>query len=1763
MDKIIRARGLQRGTLTKRIHEIETELASQDVDKAILSAKLELLSTTFAMMKTNDDQIVNLMLDANATDGEMEVELDKVAEYEEKYVRAKQTVQVAIGTPAPTSSSTSASVSSQVDSARILHLPKLNIRTFSGEPKEYLGFWAQFRQIHDDQKIDDAVKFVYFAEKMEKDTAARRFVDRFEQTGSNYQRMIDAFKSRFGADDLLGEVYTRELLKLVINNASQALEKFDLAKLHDELESHLSNLETLKLKTAANSTFLFPMVESCLPATLILAWKRSDLYRDQAKTKLENLMAFLSLEVENEQRISLAREGFGSKANPSPIPKPVKERRPSDKVPTAIGLVNSDSQKCLFCDRKHRSVDCRTAMKWTLAERKAKVQSAGVCYGCLQRGHISRRCTAKDLKCGICSGRHHRLMCFQEGSSDSSTKDAVVQLKTEVDPGSSSQTMANSTSAPEVLMQTLTVNALNGPKLIPARVILDSASQRSYVTKELIGKLGYVTTGTISFTHQLFGGRTTTTVQHDRYKLFLRSQDNRFGCNFDVYDEEIICSNIPQHVDKNLISALRAKNVVLTNCQEKNGKVDILIGADVLGKLLTGRLKQVTEGITAIETKLGWTVMGKSHSTSRSTSFTTAMSMNNFAISDLWELEKIGIMDPSEKLTRKEADEETKRFFRDTVSRESDGRYTVKLPFIPGHPKIPCNRDVALARLKATTRKLTKEKNLEDYSMVFREWLEVGIIEPVPETDSNLNFHYLPHRPVFKPDSATTKVRPVFDASCKGFNGKSNVSLNQCLEKGPNMLDLIPDLLLRFREKPVAVTADIKKAFLMINVEENDRDYLRFLWWDTNGRRSVVGPSGGPDANGPGGGPDGMGGPKEYRHARVVFGVNSSPFLLAAVLEHHLSQVPVEKHEVAQKLLESMYVDNLLSSFDTIEEYEHFKEEAIKIMKEAKFDLRLWENNVSGEEPTYTSVLGVCWDRHSDVLHCQVKDRREFGKEVTKRSILSAVSRIFDPIGILAPFTLIPKILLQSTWNEKLDWNDPVNPETARKFEEWYAESHFVELIKIPRHAQLSGKDKLITLHVFCDASSKAYAAIVFARIEYGHKTDVVMLDGKARVAPMKVTTINRLELIACEIGARIITKITQALKRKDLQVILWSDSGTALAWVRRNENWGTFVGNRVRKILEVTQAEQWRHVPGEQNPADLLSRGCGAKRLLETKFWNGPDWLRCIPSEWPSSIPNEDETEIMHEKKKTVQVLINHSKSQWYYPDKSRFSRFSSHVKIMGYVWRFIARLRKRSRQGGPTITMEERRHGELWLCKLIQSESFSTETKFPFDVKKDGGGVLRVATRMMSEEETCKENLFRFPVLLPSKHVLVEQLILEEHERNCHAEPQFLMSKLREKFWILKGRKTIERVLRKCVICRRYKSHHPVPAPGPLPENRIKGNAAFKVVGVDFAGPMFLKDKKKVWICLFTCALYRGVHLELATALSTEAFLLCLRRFVARFGRPDVIYSDNGTNFVGTNATFSKLNWSKIEEEAGIRQINWKFGPPASPWWNGFFERMVRSVKELLIRMLGRSILNYEELQTVLLDVEATINARPLTYVYENDLLIPLTPSHFIHGVTSKALDDVDHLDRHEFGKRYRFRQTLLEGLRSRFKKEYLTTLTQRSGKLNKVAVNVGDVVIIGSDNKKRIMWPTGLVEEILPGRDGVGRVAKVKTSNGVLLRPLQRLYPLEVSVEETEKMLVEAEKAQPEVVKDTEEKADEKTQGYRTKFGRLVKPVKITYN
>ncbi|XP_047543335.1 uncharacterized protein LOC125075669 [Vanessa atalanta] len=376
-----------------------------------------------------------------------------------------------------------------------------------------------------------------------------------------------------------------------------------------------------------------------------------------------------------------------------------------------------------------------------------------------------------------------------------------------------------------------------------------------------------------------------------------------------------------------------------------------------------------------------------------------------------------------------------------------------------------------------------------------------------------------------------------------------------------------------------------------------------------------------------------------------------------------------------------------------------------------------------------------------------------------------------------------------------------------------------------------------------------------------------------------------------------------------------------------------------------------------------------------------------------------------------------------------------------------------------------------------------------------------------------------------MPANSHLTQLIVRDAHEKTLHGGPQVMLNILRERYWIIRGRDQVKKCYRECVTCLRYSKINKTPLMGQLPEVRLKPSKAFKSTGVDYAGPINVRVSPgrgtrsyKGYIALFICMVTRAIHLEVVSELSAKGFIAAFRRFVSRCGRCQDLFSDNGTNFVGADKILSEMfNAAKSELPNEIATIlnnegtKWHFNPPHSPNFGGIWEAGVRSVKTHLRKVVGDSTLTYEELSTVLAQIEACLNSRPISQLSDNpDDLLPLTPGHFLVGEPLITIPDRDNTDDHITGiERWRLIQKMVNDCWKRWSREYLVLLSQRyKWTTNRTEPEINDIVIVKEDNVPPAKWILGKIIQKHTGKDNITRVVTIKCKNNFLKRPVSKL-------------------------------------------------------
>ncbi len=985
-------------------------------------------------------------------------------------------------------------------------------------------------------------------------------------------------------------------------------------------------------------------------------------------------------------------------------------------------------------------------------------------------------------------------------------------------------------------------------------------------------------------------------------------------------------------------------------------------------------------------------------------------------------------------------------------------------------------------------------------------------VPPPTVTGRNAKKFYIPHRYVIRESAQTTKMRIVYDASAR--ESPEAPSLNDCLYAGPALQNKLWDVLVQQRAFPVVISGDIKQAFLQIRVRECERNALQFHW------RSNV------DAE-----------ILTYRFTRVLFGLAPSPFLLGGVLECHLDSWSKRYPDDVERLRRSLYVDDILSGGKDITEAKQRKDTAIEIMDDAKFKLHKWNSNVpeledknhqiSDEQsyakqqlqvkPSESKLLGLKWDKTADTISVEFPAGTP---ATTKRELLASLARIYDPLGLASPLTLQGKLVFRDVCDSKFGWDHDL-PEHLQK--RWLKfEKSLPERINVPRplaphHQQVESSE----LHVFGDASTEGVGTVVYSVIRQAEGVTTSLVAAKSRLAK-KNLTVPRLELVSAHMSANLVMNVKNALiELPTPEIIGWLDSTVALHWLLGNGQYKQFVANRVRKIREHTEIK-WRYVPTAENPADIASRG---GQITGSTWLTGPEWL-ADRSRWPENRVAEKSPASEVEAKVMKDVLgLAQDQQRDKASEKDPFENLLQRhdllrtLRIQAWVRRFTTNRHRR----GP-LTSDDLREVRDWWTKREQAKDslrpHFKHTKQTLNLVKNKHGILECHGRIQGH---C-------PIYLPADSEFTRKLVQRHHVETLHGGVLLTMAAVREIYWVPTLRQLVKAARAKCYGCKRFTATPVVkPIPGKLPKDRTTGGAAFEVIGTDFAGPIRYKcsnkRERKSYLVIFSCSLSRAVHLELIKNLETTSFLPCLKRLIARRGRPRIIYSDNGTTFVKASKWLKQVrNDERVQGLLQQYDVSWKFNLSRAPWWGGQFERLIGVVKSAMYKVIGGATLTWSELSDVLLDVEIQVNRRPLSYM-EDDVELPtLTPSTFLFQ-RANGLPESEpwRIEDQDLRKRAKYLITCKNNLWKRWQREYLTALRERHSlvhKTSKYEVQVGDAVIVKTDDKNRGKWPLAIVEKVFPGPDGRTRAVQLKTKNGVLERPVQHLYPLELQCVAKEK-------------------------------------------
>ena len=1288
---------------------------------------------------------------------------------------------------------------------------------------------------------------------------------------------------------------------------------------------------------------------------------------------------------------------------------------------------------------------------------------------------------------------------------------------------------------PSISLRTIPVILRSHGKSLKINAMMDDGSTRTYLNNDVAAQLGVLRQHPSTISVGTIGGNSHSFLSEE-VSFQISNLDGSYTRDISAATTHNVTGTL-RPVDWKGIGKdwSHLRNIQFPTLATTR-KVDMIIGVEHLE--LIRSLREVSgkpgEPIARL-TPLGWTAIGPTTSgLSKGLRNATHFAFHACEVSDqlkkdierFWEIEEFSEITPELPIEEKKA--------LDMVSNSitHDGvRYQVGMPWCRDPTLIESNIEVAQKRLATTERSLKKRGLDQTYNEVLIKHLEKGYTRKVESSDVKGKW-YLPHFAVVKPSRTTTKMRIVFDASAK----EHGQCLNDFILKGPKLQRDLNETLIRFRRKPIAIASDVSEMYHQISLSPQDRPYQRFLWREEE-----------------------SGEVNEYEFNRLVFGVNSSPFQAQFVIRHHAEKHRESFPRAAEAVLKSTYMDDTMDSVDSDAEGAELYRQLSRLWEMAGMHAQKWISNskkvlmhvplkdraseidLSDSELPETKTLGISWKAEHDVFTFRHSiDKSRFN--ITKRTLLSNIALFFDPVGMLAPLTIRGKIFLQEVWMLGMNWDEELPPGLTKKTQVWYEDLQQVHIFEIPRCLREEKEVVKTDLHFFCDASEAAYALVGYMVCQYSDgSASSRQIISKAKVAPLKTVSIPRLELMAAVMAAKMAPIVARCLDFDPSSIHYWTDSTNVLWWIyRRSRVLKTFVANRITKIQQNTTVSLWKHVPTSSNPADLGTRGTDVETLNRTFWKNGPAFLT-EQSNWPTQKIQEEHIEAAEEVKPTAVVYftatsVNTEESRLV---PERYSTLTRLVRVAAWISRFADNCRRLDKLRGG-LTVDELTDSEHMLIRSVQRTCFKEELQDLTNGRNvgktsklsglnpffDEDGILRSNSRLINAEMLTYET--KYPIILPRKAWTTQLIVRFFHQQDGHVSgTNQTLSKISKRFWIVHAREAIREVETSCNKCAQKRAKAANQQMAPLPLSRIgKPYQAFSRVAIDYAGPFEAiqgrgRARAKRYLCLITCMLCRAVHLEMAFSLDTDSFLNAFFRFINRRGFPHEVFSDNGTNFVGgereLREAVESLDQQKIVDEAARRNIKWNFNPPAAPHFGGVHEALIKTSKRAIYAVLKQADINDEELMTAITGAEEIVNSRPITYQSSNPADdLPLTPNHFLHGRIGMEMP-FEAIDSTSFSMRIRWRrvQELVRHFWTRWLHEWLPALAKRK-KWTALRDNIkkDDIVLVMEANIPRGKWPLARVIETFPGKDGRVRTVKINAKGSTYIRPIVKLFPLELS-------------------------------------------------
>lgn len=1595
----------------------------------------------------------------------------------------------------------------EIQQARMTHTPTsytplklepLTLQSFDGSYDKWEPFRDMYEAIVHESHMTTIEKFQRLRKLLTGSAAV--FVQNIPMSEASYHEVWKDMKDNYDNPRRIVASHIQGILSLKPLTESRA------GDLRHTLDVFKSNLRALKTSGQQSNAEIFQLH--------ILLSKLDPDTQQKFEAKLSTVKEIPRLQ---DLYDMLEKRIRALEVTVEPVPLSKKSSKQEFRKKSSLHA-SGKNVKCHICQKDHLIYKCPDLNGAKPVERLEMINNKGLCHNCFSMNHKVVDCKSGHCRVKECNQKHHTLL-----------HDVLFKKVTNL----ISTLFSRFNEA--VLATALVIVKVNGQPHT-ARALLDGGSQCNFITNAFCQRLKLETysqlvdiTGIGKSSHEI-----NRSVQ-----LTLSSHFCDYSINISCLVMEDITEKLPQEQFDVQSWKISSSTKLADPKFNKPDNIDILLSASVFFDALTEGIVEIGKSKPRLFTsQFGWLVAGGGlHAKARLAPRPHAyhvISKQSLAqqIEKFWTVESI----PEEEKVRSIEDEIVESHFIQTCRRVND-RFEVNLPFKLDSSHLQGdNRSRAEACWLATERRISKDDHLRTlYNEFMSVYISRGHMREASPTDDIK--YFIPHHHVWKEGISEKKFRVVFNASSKANN---KTSLNDLLYVGPAIQDDLFSIMLRFREHRIALAGDIEKMYRQILVNESDQLYQGIIWREHQDQPLKV-----------------------FKLCTLTYGTAPASFIAtrcirqAAALDGH--QFPL----AASIVTRDFYMDDLLTSCNDEERAIEIRNQVQGLLDNSGLPMRKWISNSDavlksipskfrGIEDTLNmqmdetiKTLGMHWSPSTDQFRFSTT---KFHDTHTKRNVISDIAKLFDPNGLLGPIVMKAKCIMQILWKRHLSWDEKLPEDLDKMWEDFKGSMISLDYIRIDRGLICSRESVRIWLIGFSDASEFGYGACLYIVSETPDgNLDSKLVCSKSRVAPIKTQSIPRLELCGAVILAELLNSVKHTLTSRIDNICCFTDSKIVLSWLAKEPaTWNVFIANRISKIQQIIPSEAWFHVRSEDNPADVLSRGASPEDLPNSHmWWKGP--LHFIKEhihqqgESQSVIPDETELDIIQqERKRLVYSVVERIPT---FIDKllTTKSKLSFIIRIVAYVKRFVHNLKSKESDNkliGP-LTYAEIVNAQTTLtrhsqCKYFSEEVHAMESGLPFPrhskllclrpVWDKETKLIKVGGRVSKAKlpEPRKHQM-----ILPSDDIFTRRLFEMMHLRLLHAGPQLMLHEVRHQWWPLNGKRIAQTVLHKCVTCFKRTPKLQTQIMGDLPRCRLTKAKSFMSTGIDFAGPFKskqnegprCKNTRDAYICIFVCCSTKAVHLEVVSSYTTNAFLACLRRFVSRRGKIRHIYCDNGTNFVGANNMLRKL----LKDEEATETLNhefdhidFHFAPARSPHTGGLYEANIRSMKKHLNRVMGKMILNFEELQTLVVQIEACLNSRPLcTLPTGPEEIGVLTPGHFLTGEPLTAVPDVDYTDINPNRlTRWCQIQQMLQKYWQVWSTEYINSLQKRyKWKEESDNLKINDIVLVKEENMMPLHWKLGRVVRVFPDEYQKVRTVELIINNHLTRRTVHKLCKLPI--------------------------------------------------